>query len=375
MLKKIERGAIRVSTVTSVKPSPFASALLFSYIANYIYEGDAPLAERRAQALAIDQSQLEEILGSTDFRELLDKAAIDELEAQLQSLEPDYQAKHADGLHDLLLKLGDLSEEEIGARSASPAVAASIADLVRTRRAVRVRIARETRYVPVEYASRYRDALGAPLPPGLAETFLAPVQDPLTAIVRRYARTHGPFTTQDVATRYGIAPSQIEGVLRKLHAEAKLLEGEFRPGGVHREWCDPEVLQQIRRKSLAKLRREVVPAERNAFVRLLVRWQGTIAPRRGMDALLDAIEVLQGADLIASDLEREILPSRVVDYRSSDLDTLLASGEIVWLGKSPLGNRDGRVSLYLTGALSEFAAAWLWSRSFPMTCRSVLAKS
>ncbi|HYI96658.1 MAG TPA: DEAD/DEAH box helicase, partial [Bryobacteraceae bacterium] len=353
VLKKIERGAIKVSTITSVKPSPFASALLFSYIANYIYEGDAPLAERRAQALAIDQSQLEEILGSTDFRELLDKAAIDELESQLQSLEPDYQAKHADGLHDLLLKLGDLTEQEISARSISAAVAASISDLVRTRRAVRVRVARESRYVPVEYASRYRDALGAPLPPGLADTFLAAVQDPLTAIVRRYARTHGPFTTQDVATRYSIAPSQLEGVLRKLHAEAKLLEGEFRPGGVHREWCDPEVLQQIRRKSLAKLRREIVPAERNAFVRLLVRWQGTLAPRRGMDALLDAIEVLQGSELIASDLEREILPSRVLDYRSSDLDTLLATGEIVWLGKSPLGNRDGRVSLYLTAALAS----------------------
>jgi ATP-dependent Lhr-like helicase len=353
VLKGIERGAIRVTTIGSTKPSPYASALLFSYIANYIYEGDAPLAERRAQALAIDQSQLEEILGSTDFRELLDKAALDEVEAQLQSLEPDYQARHADGVHDLLLKLGDLTREEIAARSTGPEVAATVEDLVRVRRAVPVRIAGASRFVPVEYAARYRDALGTPLPPGLAETFLAPVAEPLAAIVRRYARTHGPFTTHDLAGRYDIAPAEVEEVLRRLHAESKLLEGEFRPGGVNREWCDPDVLQQIRRKSLARLRREVVPAEQHIFARLLTRWQGANTPRRGLDALLDAVEILQGVDLIASDLEREILPARVADYKPSDLDALLASGEIVWMGREPLGTRDGRVSFYLTGSLSS----------------------
>jgi ATP-dependent helicase Lhr and Lhr-like helicase len=353
VLNKIERGAIRVTAIESTKPSPFASALLFSYIANYIYEGDAPLAERRAQVLAVDQSQLEEILGSTDFRELLDRSAIDEVEAQLQSLEPDYYARHADGLHDLLLKLGDLTHVEIGARSVSPEVAAAISDLVRTRRAVQVRISGDARFVPVEYAARYRDALGTPLPPGLAGTFLEPVPDPMAAIVRRYARTHGPFTTAEVATRYGVAASEIDTALRKLHNESRLLEGEFRPGGVHREWCDPDVLQQIRRKSLARLRREVVPAEQHVFARLLARWQGTVAPRRSIDALLDAIEVLQGADLIASDIEREILPARVEGYRSSDLDTLIASGEVVWVGKAPLGFRDGRIALYFTAALGS----------------------
>jgi ATP-dependent Lhr-like helicase len=353
ILKKIERGAIRVTSIESTKPSPYASALLFSYIANYIYEGDAPLAERRAQALAIDQSQLEEILGSTDFRELLDKSAIDEIEAQLQSLDADYQAKHIDGLHDLLLKLGDLSAAEIEARSTSPEVAAAIDRLAQTRRAVRVRIAKETRFIPAEYASRYRDGLGVPLPPGLAETFLEPAADPLAAIVRRYARTHGPFTTSDLAARYGVGASELETILRSLHGESKLLEGEFRPGGIHREWCDPGVLQQIRRKTLARLRREVVPAEQHVFARLLTRWQGVIAPRKGIEALLDAVEILQGAELIASDLEREILPARVAGYQPSDLDTLLASGEIVWVGREQLGNRDGRMSLYLTQALAS----------------------
>jgi ATP-dependent Lhr-like helicase len=356
VLKKIERGEIRVTTIESGKPSPYASALLFSYIANYIYEGDAPLAERRAQVLSIDQSKLEEILGSTDFRELLDKAALDEVEAQLQSLEPDYKAKHADGVHDLLLKLGDLTAEEIAARSFSPAIASTIETLAQSRRAVRVRIAREARFIPVEYAARYRDALGVPLPPGLAETFLTPSPDPLAAIVRRYSRTHGPFTTSDIATRYGIAASEVAPVLRALHGESKLLEGEFRPGGVHREWCDPDVLQQIRRKTLARLRKEVVPAEQHVFARLLTRWQGVVAPRRGMDALLDAIEILQGAELIASELEREILPARVVEYHPAELDALVASGEVVWVGRQPLGGRDGRISLYLAGSLGAMLA-------------------
>ena len=356
VLQKVERGEIRVTAVESAKPSPFASALLFSYIANYIYEGDAPLAERRAQALAIDQSQLEQILGNTDFRELLDKSALDEVEGQLQSLDPEYQARHADGVHDLLLKLGDLTSGEVLARSESPEVAATVEELARSRRAVQVRIAGETRFVPVEYAARYRDALGVPLPPGLADVFLTPAPNALNGIVRRYARTHGPFTLGEIAGRYGIAPDLTEQELRRLHGEGKLLEGEFRPGGTHREWCDPEVLQQIRRKTLSNLRREVVPAEQSAFARLLTRWQGVTTRRKGMEALLDAIEVLQGAELIASDLEREILPARVSHYQPADLDALLASGEIVWIGREPLGARDGRVSLYLVEALGSLAA-------------------
>jgi ATP-dependent Lhr-like helicase len=356
ILKKIERGAIRVTTITSTKPSPYASALLFSYIANYIYAGDAPLAERRAQALSIDQSQLEEILGSVDFRELLDKAALDEVEAQLQSLDPEYQAKHTDGLHDLLLRLGDLTEDEIAARSAMPEPDAALQELLRSRRALRVRIAGVTHFIPAEYAARYRDALGIPLPPGLADSLLAPAADPFPGLLRRYARTHGPFTTQDVAARYGIAAAEAESGLAALHSDGRLLEGEFRPGGIHREWCDPDVLQQVRRKTLARLRKEVVPAERYVYGRLLTRWQGVTAPRKGVDALLDAIEVLQGASLIASDLEREILPARVADYQAADLDALLAAGDVIWMGREPLANRDGRISLYLAESAGRLIA-------------------
>ena len=351
LLAAIQRGEIRVTSVASERPSPFASSLLFSYVANYIYDGDAPLAERRAQALSIDQSQLQEILGDTDLRELLDQAAIDEVVSRLQSLEPEYQAKHADGVHDLLLKLGDLSEAEIAARAVSGGVAATITELVDARRAVGVRIAGEFRFVPVEYASRYRDALGAPLPPGLAEVFLGTSEDPLREVVRRFTRTHGPFTAQELAARYGLQLAAIELVLRDLHGRGKVLEGEFRPSGQHQEWCDPEVLQQIRRKSLARLRREVEPVEQRTFARFAARWQGVTARRRGLDALLDTIENLQGAALLASELEREILPARIADYRTSDLDAVMAAGEVVWLGLEQVGDRDGRVALYLTESL------------------------
>jgi ATP-dependent Lhr-like helicase len=351
LLAAIQRGVIRVTTVETEKPSPFAASLLFSYVANYIYEGDAPLAERRAQALSIDQSQLQEILGDTDLRELLDQAALDEVEARLQSLDPEFQARHGDGVHDLLLKLGDLSEAEIAARSASPEIATYAEELLDARRAVRVRIAGESRLIPVEYASRYRDALGTPLPPGLPEVFLESSEDPLREIVRRYARTHGPFTTQELAVRYGLQFGAVDAALHSLHARGKLLEGEFRPEGQHQEWCEPEILQQVRRKSLARLRREVEPVEQRTFARFTARWQGVAVRRRGIEALLDAVENLQGAALLVSELEREILPTRIADYQAGDLDTVMAAGEVVWVGLEQIGDRDGRVALYLTESL------------------------
>jgi ATP-dependent Lhr-like helicase len=351
ILSSIQRGDIRVTRIESDRPSPFAASLLFSYVANYIYDGDAPLAERRAQALSIDQSQLQEILGDSDLRELLDPAALDEVESRLQMLEPDYQAKHADAVHDLLLKLGDLTEEGIAARSISAEVAATINELINSRRALSVRIAGESRYIPAEYAARYRDALGTPLPPGLADVFLQRSADPLRELVRRHARTHGPFTIGELTARYGLQAAAIETVLRLLHGQGQLLEGEFRPKGTHREWCDPEVLQQIRRKSLARLRREVEPVEQNTFARFITRWQGVSVKRRGLDALLDAIENLQGTALLASELERDILPARLAEYSTGDLDLVMAAGEVVWVGVEQIGDRDGRVALYLTESL------------------------
>ena len=346
-LRRIETREIRAVSVDSAMPSPFASSLLFGYVANYIYDGDAPLAERRAQALAIDQNQLRELLGEAELRELLDHDALEQVERQLQHLDETNRARSTDAAHDLLLRLGDLTAAEIAARSRVDAAAAT-AELVRARRALTVPIAGEPRIIPVEYAGRYRDALGVPLPPGLPESLLQPSRNAGLDLARRYSRTHGPFTTDEFARRYGLGRATAEMLLKELAVEGRLLEGEFKPGGTGREWCDSEVLQSIRRRSLARLRKEVEPVDPPILGRLITSWQGVVRRRLGLDALLDAIENLQGAPLPASIFESEILAARIEGYNPSDLDALTAGGEIVWCGVESLGERDGRIALYLT---------------------------
>ena len=349
-LRRLESRDIRAVTVDSTIPSPFASALLFGYVANYIYDGDAPLAERRAQALSIDQAQLRELLGEAELRELLDADAVAAVEAQLQQLDERYRARNTDGVHDLLLHLGDLSMEEVATRASVPA-APAIEQLLHERRAVAVPIGGGTRYVPVEYAARYRDALGVPLPAGLPESLLGSSPDAALDVARRYARTHGPFTSQEFASRYGLGRSTADALLTTLSASGRLLDGEFRPGGSGREWCDSEALQTIRRRSLARLRKEVEPVEPPVLARLVTTWQGLVRRRMGLDALLDVIETLQGAPIPASILESEILSARITGYTPADLDALAAAGEVIWRGVEPVGDRDGRVALYLTDHL------------------------
>ncbi|RZU38989.1 DNA glycosylase AlkZ-like family protein [Edaphobacter modestus] len=352
-LRLISNRSLRVHTIESRTPSPFASALLFSYVANYIYDGDAPLAERRAQALAIDQDQLRELMGDADLRELLDLSAIEQTEEQLQGLADGYQARNVDGVHDLLLRIGDLSREELRSRCTDDAVAETVQRLLRARRAIEIQISGSKRFIAVEDAARYRDALGIPLPPGLPTAFLQATPEAATDLLRRYARTHGPFTAQDAAGRFGLAIRTVEPILHKLTQSGRIVEGGFRPSGIHREWCDNDVLRSIRRKSLARLRKEVEPVEQTTLARFFIRWQGVLQPRRGLDALLDVIENLQGTPIPASILETEILPARLIGYKASDLDTLIAAGEIAWVGMEPLGERDGRVGLYLTENLSQ----------------------
>ncbi|MDQ3417799.1 MAG: DEAD/DEAH box helicase [Acidobacteriota bacterium] len=349
-LRRIETRELKVATVDSAIPSPFASALLFTYVANYLYNGDAPLAERRAQALAIDQAQLRELLGDAELRELLDADALAEVEAQAQQLDPAYHAKSVDGVHDMLLRLGDLTRDEIALRSRVDADAA-LKELIATRRAILVNIGGQARALPVEYAGRYRDALGVPLPQGLPESLLQPAANAALDLVRRYARTHGPFTTEEFAGRYALGRAAAQALLKELSAAGRLLEGEFRPGGSGREWSDPDILQSVRRRSLAKLRRQVEPVEPQVFVRLLTSWQGLLRRRAGLDALLDVIEDLQGAPLAASIFETEILAARVEGYSPADLDALCAAGEVVWCGIESVGERDGRLALYLTDHL------------------------
>lgn len=351
-MRLVRDRRIRAVTLDSDHPSPFSASLLFGYVANFLYDGDAPLAERRAQALAVDQTQLRELLGQAELRELLDADAIDDLERQRQHLDERGRARSDDALHDVLLRLGDLTDDEIAERAAaSVEPQRATARLAASRRVLLVRIAGEARWIPVEYAARYRDALGVPLPTGVPEALLQPAPNAMSELFRRYARTHGPFTTAHIAQRYGLGQAVAFTTLTSLAAAGTLLEGEFRPGGRQREWCDPENLGVIRRRSLAKLRKQVEPVGPEVLGRLLTSWQGVTRPRRGLDALLDAIEMLQGAPLAASLLEREILPARVDGYEPADLDALMAAGEVVWTGVDPLGERDGRIALYLTDHL------------------------
>jgi ATP-dependent helicase Lhr and Lhr-like helicase len=351
-LRAVSARNIRVHVADSRTPSPFASSLLFSYVANYIYDGDAPLAERRAQALSIDQDQLRELLGDADLRELLDADAIAEVEEQLQSLTDAMRVRSADGMHDVLLRLGDLTRDELAHRCVNADLLRGLDRLLRAKRLLEVKIAGEKRLIAVEDGARYRDALGIPLPPGVPTALLAPVTAPVVELVRRYARTHGPFTLAEVSSRFGLGAAQVENALRALMADGRVVEGGFRPGGVHREWCDAEVLRSIRRKSLARLRKEVEPVEQQMLARLFSHWQGILQPRRGLDALLDTIENLQGAPLPASLLESAILPARLSAYSPADLDTLIAAGEVTWCGFDALGERDGRISLYLADKLA-----------------------
>jgi ATP-dependent Lhr-like helicase len=352
ILRRLEDRTLRLATIDSPAPSPFAASLLFSYVANYIYDGDAPLAERRAQALSVDQAQLRELLGDAELRDLLDLDAIETIERQLQHLDAPYKIRSADALHDLLIRIGDLTMEEIGARSTLSDIPGVIRDLERSRRIVALRIAGETRYAAAEDAARYRDGLGVPLP-DLPRALLEPVRDPTGDLALRYARSHGPFSAADLARRYGLRTEATEALLGRLAAEGRLIEGEFRPGGAGREWVDPGVLRQVRRRSLAKLRHEIEPVDADVLGRFLMSWQGLKTPGHGLEGLLQVVEQLQGAAVPASVLEREILPARVADYTPAMLDTLLAAGEIVWLGVEPLGDRDGRVALYLTDHLAH----------------------
>jgi len=315
-LKKLLHGLrtreIDLVEVESASASPFASSLLFDYIATYMYEDDTPPAERRAQALSLDRDLLKELLGQEELRELIDVDALAEVEVSLRP-----QAKNPDHLHDLLRLRGDMRVGEFDEVHA--------AILEAERRALRVRITGEERLIAVEDAGRYRDALGVMPPSGLPDVFLEGGPDSLRQLVQRYARGRGPFTTKQVNAWFGV---DVESHLRELEGEEKLVRGELRPGGVEREWCEPDVLRRLRRASLAALRREIEPTEQAALGRFLPHWHGI--DRRA--TLREALIPLQGLALPVSLWESEVLRRRVPSYRPEQLDQLCASGELVWAG-------------------------------------------
>jgi ATP-dependent Lhr-like helicase len=354
LMESIRARTVRVTGVDTSVPSPFASSLAFEYVANFMYEGDAPLAERRAQALTLDRQMLAELLGAEELRELIDPSALVALEGELQYLDDERRVRTLDAAHDLLLRLGDLSPDELAARCAPDPTGPSVdaahpfaTELVARRRAVLVRVAGEARLIAVEDAARYRDALGTALPEGLPESLLTPVADALTSVLRRYARTHGPFVTAEPALRYGLPEDRVDQVLLSLGDDGTVLRGAFRPDGHEREWCDAEVLRKLRQRSLAALRREVAPTDQATLARFLPHWQGVGGEAGGVDRLYEVIAQLQGVAIPASVLERDVLAARVRDYSPRLLDELCAAGEVGWVGAGSIGRDDGRVMLFL----------------------------
>ncbi len=354
---------ISVHGVETVRASPFASSLLFDYVAAYMYDGDTPIAERRAGALTLDRDLLRELLGQEELRELLDPHALADLELSLQALTDDRQATTVDQVHDLLRRLGDLGTDEISARTAGGAEQAEpwLRELAGARRVVQTRIAGEERWIAIEDVARYRDAVGVTPPVGVPEAFLGPAIAALDGLLARWARTHGPFLTPEPARRWGLPVGIVEDALERLLGAGTILRGEFRPGGAEREWCDPDVLRLLRRRSLARLRREVEPVDPVALARFLPAWHGAApvagpgavpAPFRGnaaLERLAEVVDLLAGVAIPASVLERDVLPTRVPGYQPRLLDELGAMGEVGWVGRGSLGRDDGRLALFRPG--------------------------
>ncbi|MEU9506586.1 ATP-dependent helicase [Micromonospora sp. NPDC048170] len=342
LMRDLASRKVRLVEVETAQPSPFARSLLFGYVGAFLYEGDAPLAERRAAALALDSTLLGELLGRVDLRELLDPVVLTETERQLRWLTEQRRPRDAEDVVELLRVLGDLSEAELTERGAAPGW---LTELAAARRVLCVRVAGEERWVGIEDAARLRDALGVALPVGVAEAYLAPVADPLGDLVARYARTHGPFAAATCAARFGLGVFVVEQTLRRLAATGRVVAGEFTPDTVGSQWCDAEVLRLLRRRSLAALRREIEPVPPRALAAFLPRWQQMGSSGRGVEALAAAVEQLQGAAVPASALERLVLPGRVADYSPAQLDELCASGEVLWAGSGAISGGDGWVTL------------------------------
>lgn len=389
----VERREIRLVETTTPQPSPFARSLLFGYVGAFLYEGDSPLAERRAAALSLDPTLLNELLGRAELRELLDARIIAQTEAELQRLAPDRRARGLEGVADLLRLLGPLTAAEVAVRleplepagdgaapdndapgtgHATEAEAAGLLqELVRANRALLAGIAGTQRYAAIEDAARLRDALGVPLPMGVPLAFVEPVPDPLGDLVGRYARTHGPFTAAEAAARLGLGVAVVTTTLQRLAGEGRVAEGEFRPtealildaaAGVDQtpaatvtvpgapagsEWCDAEVLRRLRRRSLAALRSDVEPVDPPTYGRFLPAWQNVGSSLRGLDGVVTVIDQLSGVPIPASAWEPLILGSRVRDYAPGMLDELTATGEVIWSGTGSLPGNDGWIALHL----------------------------
>ena len=359
--RAIEERRIRLVETSPAQPSPFARDLLFGYVGAFMYEGDSPLAERRAAALAVDPALLAELLGTVEMRELLDPEVIVQFAAQAQRVDPERRVRGAEGVADLVRALGPLSVEEVAQRlqAEDDAVAAATTEqaqrdlelLIAQRRAIPVTIAGTRRTAAIEDAGRLRDALGVALPVGIPTAFLDPAEDPLGDLLSRFARTHGPFPAAAVAERLGIGPAVARQGLRRLEVQGRVVSGFFLPAepaavADEPDWCDAGVLRRLRMRSLAAIRGSVEPVPPAVFARFLPEWQHVTRPLRGVDGVLAVTDQLAGVPIPASAWESMILPSRVRDYSPAMLDELSAAGEVVWSGQGQLPGRDGWIRLH-----------------------------
>ena len=355
LMRQVAGRRVTLVDVESPRPSPFAASLMFGYVAQFLYEGDSPLAERRAAALTLDPSLLADLLGRGEqlaLADLLDPEAVERTAAELQHLVPERAARDGEDLLDLLRVLGPLSVAALDARSRldDTAIRAALVDLEASRQVIPVRVAGEERWASTEDAARLRDALGVSLPPGLADSVLQPSSDPLGDLVARYARTHVPFAAADLATHYGLGRAVATDALRRLVQTGRLVEGDLLPvecGGRGGEFCDAEVLRTLRRRSLAALRHEVEPVEPRQYARFLPGWQGVGRRMRGRDGVLRAVEQLSGVPVPASALESLVLPARIDDAVAPVLDDLMATGQVLWAGHGGLPGDDAWISLHL----------------------------
>ncbi len=393
LMGRLTTGQVRVVQVTTAAPSPFAQSLLFGYTAQFLYDGDAPLAERRAAALTLDPTLLAELLGgqAPPVADLLDPTQVVRTEAELARLAPERQVRDAEALADLLRTHGPLTAAEAAVRTRPDQreqVAGWLAALAGDGRALRVRLPgvapdRAEQWAAVEDTGRLRDALGAAVPVTMPEAFGAPVADPLGDLVRRYARTHGPFAARDVAMQLGLGRAVVAEVADRLVRDGALVAGPLRPdvlGGVGEEYCDVDVLRTLRRRSLAALRAEVEPVPQRALGAFLPSWQGVGAPGepdhgspgrrggssapRGPAALLRAVEQLAGVPLPLSALEGLVLPARVGDYSPGMLDELVGAGQVVWAAHGELSGHDALVSLH-PADVADLTLPWVDDAAVP----------
>lgn len=355
VLAGVHEGTIAARWVRPALASPFAATVLFSYVGNFMYAGDAPLAERRAQALSVDHEQLRLLLGEPELRELLDPGVIRDLEQQLQHVADAWPVEGPDELHDLLVRLGDLDDTALAERVNRGELGEWLIDLERSGQALVVVIAGARRWIAAEDAARYRDALGVALPADLPRAFLEPVRDPLADLVLRYAKTHGPFAADAVASRYGAADTEVLAALHQLERARLVVRGAFLPEGQGLEWCSSAVLRRLKELSLASVRRQIEPVEPRVYARFLAEWQLLEQPETGLDGVLTVMERLQGIELPYSVWIHEVLPRRLHDFTPHDLDELCAAGELMWRGSGP-STGECRVLFYLTDDYPYLAA-------------------